>query len=144
MLNNEPSPERYLDVHVSYQELPNYLQPSEVAFTITIIGQDSTYPIDFLGDTLKWLYLRFESSDWLEGTNAVTDTLWYNEVIIGQQIILNPEYQIIKEEVNYSAIYLYWALFNKDTPLDSILNKTGPRWIFSFNHRSGEYTLNDH
>lgn len=142
--NIGPIPERYLDVQVIYKKLPNYLQPSEVVFTITVVGNDYKYPINFLGDTLTWLYLRLESSDWLEGINAVADTLWYDEVKIGQKIILNPEYKIIKEGANYSTIYLKWGLFEKETPLDSILNMVGPRWLFIFNHRTGEYILTDH
>lgn len=138
-----PTSPNWIDISVDFDSLPGYLVPSELTYTVNITGIDASYVISNRGDTLDNLWLKFNTSDWCEGLNSDADSIWCNKIKIGDEIILKPTFQILRDETQlWSHISLYWRYYddNIENPKDSIEFPMGV-FSLSFNHHTGEYDI---
>lgn len=89
-----PKQPDWLDIKLEFEKLPSFKEPAELIYNITVIGEDSTLPLTYKGDTLNHLLLKFSSSDWVVGLNDDADTVWQNKIEFGQSITLSPVFQM--------------------------------------------------
>lgn len=129
----------YTEVTVEYDSLPGYYMPAALQFTITVTGRNGQL-LTARGDTLRYLTLWFEGGDSVEGTNAASDTLWSQAVIIGQTLQFHPAFQVTRWSeqggIWYTiTIHHVWS----PQPITTKVDSGWSDWMFVFNPVT-EYT----
>ncbi len=154
----------WLDVKITFDQLPGVKNPSEVVFDVTVTGTDSGLYVGPQGDTLNLLYMRFKASDWVKGLNADADTLWQGKVEVGDRIVLKPVFQIDStlipvDTMDFTPVYSangdttrhFWswlalsATFHSYATLPKIsadsLFSWGLGYTLFYDYRTGEYSI---
>ncbi len=154
----------WLDVKISFEQLPGTKSPSEVVFDVTVTGTDSGLYVGPQGDTLNLLYMRFVTSDWVKGLNADADTLWQGKVEVGDRIVLKAVFQIDSSLIPvdtfsgdiaipangdttthiWSWIDLWATFHSSSSPVisaNSLLSLWHNAYRLFYDYRTGEYSI---
>ncbi len=142
--SSEPQALDILDLRITYDKLPGYLDPAEVTFDITFHGP---YYITSYGDTLDHLAMKFAPSMWLEGLNADADALWFGPVAPGDSFQFKPVFQLTLDAENqWPSIDLHAMLYSGDIPpisiYDTLVSNIPSRYLFTYNTTTGR-TIQD-
>jgi len=141
-----PLPPPFVEVSLRVDTLPRYYEPHTLQYAITVVGDSGQYPVNpTTGDTAKHVAMMFETSRYMEGTNAAAETLWAGPVDIGQCIVLEPAFQVTQTaKQRRDHIKLWWTFYRNDPPPsrgDSLLEWGYYPRTLRFHSLTGEYVL---
>lgn len=111
-----PKDPGHIGVTLTYDSLPGYYSPAQLEYEVEVIEDNGGFVVT--EDTLRYLTLWYHyNTENIEGTNAWSDTVWSQQVTIGQQIQLNPEFQLTQwsedGSIWYSIVLNYaWSSAN--------------------------------
>lgn len=152
--NGDVPPPPYLDVTLTAENMPGIQTPASLIYDVAYVGRDGQPLISPDGDTVKYIWLYFETKDDVELLNVSADSVWYGFVNVGQTIHLEYEFQLTdvgidpccNSDPSFTACH-YISLVARFFTTEQILtNKTMRSTAYTkaelfFNHLSGEYTF---
>ncbi len=132
-----PTPPIRTDLEVSFNELPSLNNPQEICFHYKIYEKYGGYS-QWDESLQERIHINFTIyGDNLIGTNEIADAAWIQEVTIGQEITLCPEFMEINND-SISIIKTNWFFYYDEyPPIDPLVTFLQ---IFKFNSVSGEFS----
>ena len=140
---SEPTPDEgfpkdpgHIRVTLTYDSLPGYHLPAQLEFNVEVKGENGNFVVT--QDTLRYLTLWYDyNRENIDGTNTWSDTIWSQQVTIGQHIQLNPAFELTRWSEEGGIWYSVWLLYGwspiRITSRDSVKNNVWGRWGLIFN-----------